>query len=256
MWLELKAGTLWLERARNYKVPTPMILDGLHRTKVIKERGKDIVLTKKPKRPSKRIEVLTVEEANILRRMERPFDEYKEFLSNLGKEVAISDIRSVREKISRLIQAMWLVVEKVTAPLTKRRTALVAHMNENERKKVNINKNFIQSYINNQFADCKDDAARLYTLSPIPLFLKCGSQQEITSAAKCEIKIQFFVVPDNIDTAVIECMIAFSKITNVEMVTARPQRKKNRGPTQVEEFDDMEGAPTFVKGKGSPKEPT
>jgi hypothetical protein len=249
IWLESKVGQIWADLARNYKVPVPMILEGLHRTKVVKEKGKDIVLIKKPKRPSKRIEVLSVEEARILESLEKPFTQYKEFIRNLDKEIAIKDIKAARDSISKLIQAMWLVVEKVSAPLTKRRTALVAHMSESERKKVTINKAFIQSHVNNNFADCKMDKAVLYTISPIPLLLKCGFPEDVSSASKCEVNLHYVVIPEQSTTTVQEVMWSFSKLCNIECVNTRPiAQRKRRGPTKVDEFDDADIQPA---GRGS-----
>jgi len=242
--LETTLGAKWSNFARSFKVPTPMILEGLHRSKIIKEKGKDVTLTKKPKRPSKRIEVLSVQEANILTRLETPFDEYKNYLEHIGNEVDIDKIRIVRAKVSKLIQDMWKVVERVSAPLTKRRTALVSHMTDNERKKLNINKGFIQSCINNQFADCKDDKGRLYTLSPIPLVLKCGSQEEVISASKCDVQILYVLIPYECAETVREVLVTYASLINVPVVDQRPViKKKSRKAQQVEEFEDDTFAP-------------
>jgi hypothetical protein len=218
-----------------------MILEGLHRTKLVKEKGKDIVLTKKPKRPSKRIEVLSVEEARVLEFLEKPFDEYKEYLTSLGKTVAIADISKARNHLSKIIQAMWLVVEKVSAPLTKRRTPLVSHLTENERKKTTINKGFIEAHKNNNFADCKDDKSNIYTLSPIPLLLKAGSREMISQAAKCDVDIHYILVPSDVEGIVRDCMTAFSVMTEIELVVTKPVKsKKSRKAQKVERFSDEE----------------
>jgi len=130
LWIDTEEGKVWSTLAFTYNIPTPLILDGLHKKVVEKVKGKDVVHIKKPKRPSKRIEVLSKLEKQLIMQYEIPFDDYKKKMQDLGKEISINLIKSVREELKLLIQKMWLVVEKFSAPLTKRRTAMIAHLSE------------------------------------------------------------------------------------------------------------------------------
>jgi len=241
LWLETDIGKEWSSMAKSYQVPTPMILEGLHRTKVIKEKGKDVVQTKKPKRPSKRIEVLSVGEVKLLERLESPFDEYKAAVNSLGKSVAIKDIVKTRKDLSKIIQAMWLVVEKVSAPLTKRRTPLMSGLTENAKKRTTLNKAFLLKLSNSNFAECKADKNSVYTHSPVPLIVKCGSQEEVRAASNCEIEIHYIVCPPDCNEVVRECMTQFSAMTKIELVDARPKKvKKSKKAQRVDTFSDEE----------------
>jgi REP element-mobilizing transposase RayT len=238
MWLKFEAGGRWSTLALTYKVSTPLILEGLHRTKIEKLKGKDIVRTKKPKRPSKRIEVLCNAEREILLKDENVFEDYKSYLKKLDKDVDIDKIKLQRDHIKDLITQMWTIVERYSAPLTKRRTILVAHLNEAQRKKMDFNKAFIQKHIDNEFADCKTHKSNLYVLSPIPILLKKNQAEWNRDIAMCDITLHYTLIPVSVQSIVRESLTEFANLTKSKIVTKRPIKKGKKGGILVEKFDE------------------
>jgi hypothetical protein len=239
LWLETEHGKHWAALARSFEVPTSMVLEGLHRTKVVKERSKEVTLTKKPKRPSKRIEVLSLEEANILIKLEKAFDDYSDYIKSLHESVPINKIVDVRKHIRELIAAMWLVVERVSAPLTKRRTAFTAGLSESEKKKININKAFVQSLENDFFSSVKADRALFYTISPQPLLIKALDRELLGELGKCEVNIHYILVPEGTNPLIASCFQSFGTKTATPVVERRPAGKnKKKRATKVEHFSD------------------
>jgi hypothetical protein len=236
LWSLTSTGKYWLNLAMTYKIPTPMILEGLHKTVVEKVKGKDHVRTKKPKRPSKRIEVLSRLESELLRRYETPFDEYKTKMKSLGNEIDIKDVKEVRQKLKDLINSMWIVVEKFSAPLTKRRTAMCAHLTENDRKKLNFNKAYVDKLRSEQFSTVTmGDKANMYTLSPIPIFLKCQETKYVVSANKISMDITYILVPKECDQDVRDIVYDYARIIGVRPTDTLPEirRKKRHGPSKT-----------------------
>jgi hypothetical protein len=237
LWLETDNGKAWSSLAVQYKIALPVVIEGLHKRVTEKVKGKDIVHIKKPKRPSKRIEVLSALEKKLIASFEKPFDDYKKTLKDLGNEISIGKIKGVRDVIRQHIHDMWAVVERFSAPLTKRRTALIAHLSENERKKLNFNKSFIDKLRADHFGNViyGGDAATIYTLSPIPILAKCGSEF-IVEANKITIKTSFIYYDPGLKTDVEELLLDFCRIVNVKVtnkVTERSQRKTHHGPTAI-----------------------
>jgi len=244
LWLETEMGKHWCVLAKSFEVPSSAVLEGLHRTKVVKEKGKDKILIKKPKRPSKRIEVLSLEEANILSFIEKPFDDYSEFIKSLGESIAINKIVETRKKVKSIIAAMWIVVEKVSAPLTKRRTAFLAHLSESERKKQNINKAFIESLKSEFFSPIKEDNNLFYTISPIPLLLKAVNKELVVEVSKIEISIHYIVIPQGTNPLISNVVQTFANQTGIRVHDVRPSFKpKKKRATQVDQFSDEENIP-------------
>jgi len=243
LWLNTTEGKDWSSLALKYKVATPLILEGLHRKVVTKVRNKDEVRVKKPKRPSKRIEVLSPIEAKLIAEHEKAFDDYKKKCTSLGKEIEISSIKKTREELSTLIRDMWTVVEKFSAPLTKRRTALVSSLTEGERKKLNFNKAFIDRMRNENFATtCLGETANTYTLSPIPILNKCGDRYLI-DANKIRIEMNWILIPDNVGAEVQEIFQYFATMINRKVYTENPRvrdkrTKHNHRLKTDDDFDD------------------
>jgi hypothetical protein len=139
---------------------------------------------------------------------------------------------------------MWIVVEKVSAPLTKRRTAFVAHLSESERKKQNINKAFIESLKSEFFGSLKEDRNLFYTISPVPLLLKALNRELIVEVSKIEISIHYIVIPDNTNELIKTTINTFATQTGVQVFNERPSFKpRKKRATQVEHFSD-EDVPT------------
>jgi hypothetical protein len=212
-----------------------MILEGLHKRVTEKVRGKDVVHIKKPKRPSKRIEVLSPLEKKLISQYEKPFDDYKETVKALGKEVKIGDIKSVRERLRAIIQAMWLVVEKFSAPLTKRRTALCNHLSEAERKKLNFNKAYIDKLRSSNFAPCVyGDHANLFTLSPVPILAKCDPKY-IIEANKVSFRVGYIFLEQTMTPDIKELMQDYGRIVNFKVTDSildddKPRRPRHKRP--------------------------
>jgi hypothetical protein len=215
----------WRNLCLDLKVPTSAVIEGLHRRKTVREKNKDKIIIKKPKRPSKRIEVLSEFEREIIQSNENSFTEYKNYIKSLDKEIPIANISKVRERISADIQSMWLCVEKCSAPLTKRRTPLLKRLTQQERAKVSLSKPYVQDCITNKFSWITD-RNDLYTLSPIPLIMKVGSKQEITSVSLCSVETNYVLIPVHTVDSVGHAMNYFAKITDIPVVNTREKRAK------------------------------
>jgi virulence-associated protein VagC len=133
--------TLILEYARartsdwddiDYEIPLGVALEGIHRTKKIKERGREKVTTLHPRRPSERIEIFSEGEKLLIRPHETPFDHYEELLKPYqeAQKVSIKDVLELRLKAKRIINNAWEVVQNYTAPLTKRRTVAFTYISK------------------------------------------------------------------------------------------------------------------------------
>jgi hypothetical protein len=229
----------WFALAETYKVPVAVALDGLHKTKTIKEKGKTKVIPKKPKRPSKRIEVLFDAEKSILKSMEVPFDEYSEYVKSLGKEIQVSMVKRARQNVGELIHKMWLCVEKTSAVITKRRTAFLAPLSEQERKKINFNKAFVEKQIA-EFRKRPDEYMEsILSLSPKALFSKIVDPNQQGELAK--IQLSYLTVVHPPDTKLPDAMITafeeYCRAFGMRKIDAPHTKTKNR-PQKVKFFED------------------
>jgi hypothetical protein len=239
IFISTRLDKRWKELAESYTVPTPLVLEGLHRKKVVKVKNKDKVQIKKPKRPSKRIEVLSPTEVKILEITEKPFNEYKDYVNGLEKEIAVSKLKAVRERVSELIRLMWLVVEKASAPLTKRRTPFMKSLSEAERKKHVMNKSFVDQAIQDQYFWHNTDMGDLYTLSPIPLVLKVGSDNMKVAASMCKfLKEKRILVPIDCDPMLADAMLSFAIMSGYKVVHREDRIDKKKGARKVDRFSD------------------
>jgi hypothetical protein len=123
---------------------------------------------------------------------------------------------------------MWLCVEKCSAPLTKRRTPLLKRLNQQERNRVSISKPFVQDCITNKFSWITD-RNDLYTLSPIPLIMKVGSKEEITSASLCTVESSYILIPRDAVNSVGYAMTYFAKIVDIPVVNEREKKQNRKG---------------------------
>jgi hypothetical protein len=227
LWLHTKEGIAWTALTGTYQVAVPLILEGLHRT--VTEKGKnnkDVVRVKKPKRPSKRLEVLSPYEAKLIRGSEQAFDDYKAKIKTLGKVINISDIKKAREDLKVLIISMWNCVEKFSAPLTKRRTVFTAHLSESDRKRLNFNKQYIEMLRASNFRACIYDKSHIYTLSPIPLINKADDKLVIYTN-KIIIENNNIVIPDDAEP-IRELLMEFAIMIGFKhsnIITKTKQRK-------------------------------
>jgi len=258
LWQVTDEGKRWFEFALTYKIPTPMILDGLHKTVTEKVKGKDVVKIKKPKRPSKRIEILSKLERNLIAEEEKPFIDYKEKMKSLGNEIPINLIKSTRDSLRELIQKMWAVVEKFSAPLTKRRTAMLAPLTEQERRKVIFNKAYVDRLRAENFQSVVlGDIANLYLLSPTQLLLKCDVKYAI-STNRILIKKDFILIEDSIDEKVASLYRDYAAIVRLPVRTTMPQPKPARRRHTKEQEDwsdeDLEGVDYGNKSESITKE--
>jgi hypothetical protein len=210
LWLPTTNGAAWAALVGSYMVSVPLILDGLHRTVTEKgPKGKDRIRTKKPKRPSKRIEILSPIEAKLIKGCEKAFDDYKAKIKSLGKEIKISDIKATRDTLKGLIVDMWTCVEKFSAPLTKRRTILTEHLTESDRKRLNFNKQYMDMLRANHFSVCTHSKNHVYTLSPIQILLKADNMNAIYTN-KIVFEQRNIVVPEDLPESIKDIFLEFA----------------------------------------------
>jgi len=235
----------WIELAATYRVQVSAALEGLHKTKQVKEKGKLVTKPKKPSRPSRRIEVLSDVERNILITMEKPFDDYSFYLAELGKELEVRKIKEVRDKVSKLINEQWKVVEKTSATITKRKTYLTQNVSDSEKKKLNFNKSFVSKTLDelSQYPEKYIDVIR--GLSPKPLLIKIADHDQIGELSRIEYSGAGVVIPEdcNLRGEYKLCFDIYIKMFNLNLfkeTKSNKKKDKKRPPTRAEILADLE----------------
>jgi len=165
----------------HYNIPLGQALEGLHRSKTVKERGKDKIVPIHPNRPSQRIEVFSKAEQELLKQSENAFNRYDELLAPYKKEqsVAIKYVPAFRKAASKAINDMWEVVQRFTAPLTKRRTIAYTYISKKGKGTLSLTKQSWMDIL--ELIRQKGDRKDISLFSPLPLEVK--SQEIILSAA-------------------------------------------------------------------------
>jgi hypothetical protein len=120
---EKKTTVQWTVSFDQFKVPTSEAIKDLHRKKTTKVKGKEIISTKTPNRPSQRAETVLESERFLLSTyLEKSFDEYKDIMTDAttDKGVELVDLQTWRTRMSSVIADNWKVVDKCSAYLTHR----------------------------------------------------------------------------------------------------------------------------------------
>jgi len=108
-----------------YKVPSSKVLEGLYRYKEKVVKGKKKSVPKKPKRPSKRIEVIYPEERLFIDMYEGCFIEFNNLTTRLKAGVAFSECEKEYLAAAGLTSKKWEIVKRFSAPLSYRRKVLL-----------------------------------------------------------------------------------------------------------------------------------
>jgi len=160
----------------SYEIPLGTALEGLHRTKEVKTRTGTKKVPVHPSRPSGRIEVFGPGEIEFIKADERPFDKYKETLEpySKGQMVPIKDVTTLRTNAKSCITAMWEVVQRFSAPLTKRRTTALAYASKKGKGTINLTKQSWDDLL--ELIRHKKDRKEVALFSPLPLEIKSASK--------------------------------------------------------------------------------
>jgi len=137
----------WGKLLKSYKVPLSMITNNLYKKKEKVIKGKKKFIPIKPKKPSKRIEVLFQAELKIIKDDEGCFTEFKELVKSLAGGVSLDDVNKVTKELISLTTQKWQVVQKWSAPLTTRIKILLTIGKKINNKLTKLSKNNIQSIL-------------------------------------------------------------------------------------------------------------
>jgi hypothetical protein len=215
----------WETLVQKYKIPTSMLLAGMHRTRIVKVKGKDTSVPKKPKRPSKRVEVFLTSEVQLLSKRESAFDDYKTLVKNLGDSVKVQDIVNARKDIAKAIDDMWKCVESVSAILTKRRTAIMTGM-DTKAKGFTFNKTLMTKCVAESFGHIRQNPEAMYTISPVPLLKKIGSSKTMIEISTIRFSKDGMTYPAELDDVdAIELLREFVAITEYAFTVQKVRRR-------------------------------
>jgi hypothetical protein len=131
----------WDEDIKFY-IPLGVAMEGLHRTRVIQDKGRQKTTIIHPNRPSQRIEIVSQGESKMVESDEIAFDNHKTLLDGFKETqmVEISRVIDLRKALKQSISNCWEVVQRYTAPLTKRRTVAMTYLSKRGKGSVNLNK--------------------------------------------------------------------------------------------------------------------
>jgi hypothetical protein len=163
-----------------YGLPLGDALKGLHRTKTIRVKGNQSKNEPiHPSRPSQRIEVFSEAEKDLIGRSEEPFDNYKKLLTDSAadQKVDIYKLKDFRAEAHKLINAMWEVVNRFTAPLTKRRQLVLANMPK-RGKAINFTKNTWTDAL--ELIKSRNDWKEIQSFSPRDIMSRYNTTDGIT----------------------------------------------------------------------------
>jgi len=180
----------------------------------------------------------------LIQEDEKAFKDYKKLIADLPKEIELKDIKTKRAAIKSAINSMWLCVEKYSAPLTKRRTIMLSHLTDNERKRMVFNKAFVDKLRADNFSICLTDAASVYTLSPIPLLLKHQDSAISISANKITVHQGYMVIAKDVNINVREIVTDFCRTINYRVLDqkiAMDNRSRKHSQKKVVWEDNEEG---------------
>jgi len=138
------------------KIHVSEVVKGLHRRVKRKVRGKEILVTITPNRPSRRVEILTSEEQQLIEGCEGVFTAYENKISNLTKNyVKIRDVLTVRAELSTLINKQWELVRKIS-PVLSPRSKILSELIKKELKKNDLTKQNISEVMSRLASDPSD----------------------------------------------------------------------------------------------------
>jgi hypothetical protein len=155
----------WLPWVLNCNLSLGQIVHDLNRTRTEKVKNKTKVLVVKPKRPSSRVEVFLTSEKQILRGFEKPWEDMKSFTGD-NKNVSFANILDVRNRYKRLLTLQWEVVQKFTAPLTKRQKLFREFIG---KARVTLNRSNFEKFVLETGQSSSPSISILWDLSPIPI---------------------------------------------------------------------------------------
>jgi len=109
----------------SYKVPSSKVLEGLYRYKEKVVKGKKKSVPTKPKRPSKRIEVIYPEEKAFIEMYEGSFADFNSLTKKLKDGIPLDLCDKYHFDCSKLTRERWETVKRFSAALSYRRKILV-----------------------------------------------------------------------------------------------------------------------------------
>jgi hypothetical protein len=130
-----------------YLIPCNKVLEGLYQTKEKMVKGKKKFVAIKPKRPSRRIEIIYPEERQYIEYSENCFSSFKKISDSIKGGCPMSKVIKVREELFLLTQMKREVVKKFSAPLSYRRKVFERIIKDHKLKK-NMNKGNLEIILN------------------------------------------------------------------------------------------------------------
>lgn len=207
----------WINLAKEYTIPKSAALEGLHKTKKTKVKGVVKTEVKKPKRPSKRVEVYLEAERLILKQEEKSFDQYSSYVKSLPEGIAAVDLPAIRLEVARLIRECWLTVEKSSAIITKRRAILLANgsdkKNDKDLTKAKVEKAIAEISKKDMYEALED----LLPMNPKKLLLKFCTPEDSLILTQMELSLKGYYLPglDKLSPGSSAVMKEFIKVFNL-----------------------------------------
>jgi len=199
-------------------------------------------LSKKPKRPSERVEIYSVAERMYLKKFEEPFEKYSELVNGLPANIKINQVKNVRQDVAKRIEECWLFVEKVSATITKRRSAFLCDIPEKDRKKINFNAAFVKTRIEEIKAGDIEYLQAIQYLSPIPLLAKLLGGEEVAALSTIKWSSARLVIPDiaRFSPEVNGIFDEYVKTFALDEIRVRQHKREKASARKVEHFSDEE----------------
>lgn len=247
-YLKFHQSAEWFNLALGYRIPVALALEGLHKSKTVKVKNRVETQIKKPKKPSKRIEVYLESERIVLSKLEEGFAKYSEYVKSLPKEgISASEIVNVRTTVRTMIASCWSIVERTSAIITKRRAPLLAEGSEKRNDKDLTKAKVDKALEMLRQKPLHESWETLATINPKKLLIKICPEDALY-LSKMELNHTGYVLPDidklsDNSRAVMEEFIKTFGLSPGRTLAKAPKvskRAQQRARYDIEDDDDME----------------